>query len=67
MGYSSPWTEESERRNEVWIEKISNAQRFTSPSSNFGNSGEVTTSDDLTEILQPNLLERGIVRFHDNF
>ena len=62
IGYSSPWVmEESERRNEIWIEKTLTAQRFTSPASNFGNA-ELQTSDDLTELLTPKFIERGIVR-----
>merc|ERR1711884_348789 len=35
VGYSSPWVDESERRNEVWIEKI----RTTKPKFTVSNSG----------------------------
>ena len=59
VGYSSPWVDESERRNEVWIEKI----RTTKPKftvSNSGSSSNEGSADDLTELLQPTLVDRGI-------
>ena len=67
IGYSSPWVmDEAERRNEVWIEKVSNAQRFTSPAS-FGSQGDKQTSDELTELLPPEFIERGMVSIFQIF
>ena len=61
VGYSSPWVEESERRNEVWIQKKPSSktgQKFTI--SNSGSADQAETSDDLTELLQPILVSRGL-------
>lgn len=68
-GYSGPWTEASDRINEVWIKRMPREDTFSSsfqePESNFWskntfNSGE-KTSDDLAEMIQHTVVEENDV------
>lgn len=64
-GYNGPWTEASKRVNEVWIMRDNSAENsspFTSQSSNnWSKNSGIQSSDDLTELIQHNTIERGDV------
>lgn len=66
-GYSGPWTEASERINEVWIKRMpredSISLQFQQPTNNFWNKNAANekTSDDLNEMIQHTSIEENDV------
>ena len=55
-GYDSPWVEGSKRRNEVWIMKKMDKKNMASEK--FTTKDDITTADDLTEMLSGNTIQK---------
>ena len=61
LGYDSPWVSGDKRRNEVWITKKMQKESFGSSNTKNTNS-QYVNADDLTEMLEYNMIEEGDVR-----